>query len=263
MKTILSAGVAIALLAPAGAFAASPFDGTWKADMSSVKWPSKPGNYLLKDGMYSCKTCVPAYTIKADGTDQAIPGDKYIDTEAVKVVDDHTTQFTDKKGGKVVSTSTITVAKDGNTLDMTFTDSSDSNAEPVTGKGTSVRVGRAVAGAHISSGMWRTKGYESMSDNGTTVTYKTDGDVLTMTSPTGQKYTAKMDGTDAPITGDPGLTMVSVKKIDASTIEESDKRDAKLIAVIRMMVAKDGKSMTVDYMDKQRGTTTSYRQMKQ
>lgn len=263
MKSILLAGAALLVLAPGTAFAASAFDGTWKADMNSVKWPSKPGVYLLKDGMYSCKTCVPAYTIKADGTDQAVAGSKYFDTEAVKVVDDHTTQFTDKKAGKVVSTSTITVAKDGNTLDMTFTDSSASNAAPVTGKGSSVRVGKPVPGAHITSGMWRTQGMSSMSDNAITVSYKTDGDLLTMTSPTGQKYTAKMDGSDAPISGDPGLTMVSVKKINASTLEESDKRDGKLIAVLHMMVAKDGKSMTVNYMDKQRGTTTTYKEMKQ
>jgi len=40
--------------------------------------------------------------------------------------------------------------------------------------------------------------------------------MLTMTTPTGQKYTAKMDGTEAPFSGDPGLTAVSVKKMGAN-----------------------------------------------
>jgi len=264
MKTILkTTAAALVLLVPGTALAANAFDGTWKADMSSVQWPSKPGEYLLKDGMYTCKTCEPSYTVKADGKDQAVAGSKYIDTIAVKVVDDHTTTETDKKGGKVVGTSTITVAKDGNTLNMTFTDSSNTNAAPVTGKGTSVRVDKPVAGAHITSGQWRMQGMSSLSDNAITVTYKTVGDMLTMTNPTGQKYTAKMDGTEAAISGDPGLTKVSVKKIDANGFEESDKRDGKLIAVLKMMVAKDGKSMTVSYTDSQRGTTTTYKATKQ
>ncbi|MFZ0731214.1 MAG: hypothetical protein WAM79_02700 [Candidatus Sulfotelmatobacter sp.] len=46
-----------------------------------------------------------------------------------------------------------------------------------------------------------------------TWTYKVNGNELTMTNPTGQSYTAKLDGTEAPYKGDPGTTSVSLKML--------------------------------------------------
>ena len=39
---------------------------------------------------------------------------------------------------------------------------------------------------------------ETISNNGITWNYKVNGDELTMTTPTGQSYTAKMDGSAGP-----------------------------------------------------------------
>jgi endonuclease YncB( thermonuclease family) len=96
---------------------------------------------------------------------------------------------------------------------------------------------------------------DSVSDNGLAFTYKVDGDSLTMSNPTGQTYTAKLDGTDAPYKGDPGTTSVSLRRVDKNTLEETDKRDGKVINVSRMTVAADGKSMTIAFDDKLHGTT--------
>jgi hypothetical protein len=84
-----------------------------------------------------------------------------------------------------------------------------------------------------------------------------------MSTQTGQSYTAKLDGTEAPYKGDPGTTSVSVKKVDKNTIEETDKRDGKVISVSRMTVAADGKSMTIAWDDKLHGTTGEYVAVKQ
>jgi hypothetical protein len=84
-----------------------------------------------------------------------------------------------------------------------------------------------------------------------------------MSSPTGQSYTAKLDGTEAPYKGDPGTTSVSVKKVDKNTIVETDKRDGKVISIARMTVAADGKSMTIAVNDKLHGTTSQVVAMKQ
>jgi len=54
---------------------------------------------------------------------------------------------------------------------------------------------------------------DSLSDNGLAFTYKVEGESLTMSNPTGQSYTAKLDGTEAPYKGDPGTTSVSVETI--------------------------------------------------
>jgi hypothetical protein len=125
------------------------------------------------------------------------------------------------------------------------------------------RVAKGPAGSNAISGSWRTTSVENVSDNGLMFTYKTDGDSLSMTSPTGQSYTAKMDGTNAPFHGDPGVTQVSVKKLGKSAMQETDKRDGKVISVAKMTVAPDGKSMHVAVNDKLHGTSTSFVAMKQ
>jgi hypothetical protein len=264
MKSLLIGGIVLGLLAPASAIAQSVFDGTWKADVNSAQMPSKPDVFLLEKGTWSCKTCVPAVTVPADGMDHAVTGHPYYDSVAIKVADDHTVQETDKKGGKVVAISTSTISSDGKTMTTDFTDSSNSNADPVKGKVTEARVGAAAPkDAHAISGSWRVSGFSGYSDNGLTVTYKVDGNSLMMMSPTGQKYTAKMDGTDSPMMGDPGVSSVSVMKMAGDKIMETDKRDGKVIGVATMTVAKDGKSMNVVYENKLQGTSMSYTSNKQ
>jgi hypothetical protein len=78
--------------------------------------------------MYACKTCTPPYEIKADGTDQSVSGHPYYDTVAIKVVNDHAIEETDKNNGQVVSTSTV--SSDGNIRMFTFSDSSNTNGGP-------------------------------------------------------------------------------------------------------------------------------------
>ena len=264
MKALLIGVIALGSVAPVCAFADSPFDGTWKADVKSAQTPSKPDVFLLEKGTWTCKTCTPEITVPADGMDHAVTGHPYYDSVAVKATDEHTVQETDKKGGKVVSTSTSTISSDGKTMITDFTDSSNSNAEPVKGKVTEARVGAmAPKDAHAISGSWHVSSFSGFSDNGLMVTYKVDGDSLTMMSPTGQKYTAKLDGTDSPMTGDPGISSVSVKKTSAGTIVETDKRDGKAIGVATMIVSKDGKSMKVTYQNKLAGTSMSYTSNKQ
>ena len=87
--------------------------------------------------------------------------------------------------------------------------------------------------------------------------------MLTMTSPTGQSYTAKMNGTEAPMKGDPGVTTVSVKMVGKDTLEETDRRDGKVISVSKSTVTSDGKTMKIDNDDKLHGTTMKFEAMKQ
>ena len=243
---------------PVLASAQNVLDGTWKADLSKSQLPKKPDVYLLQDGIYECKTCVPPIRIKADGHDQNVSGHPYYDTMSIKIIDDRNITTTRNKNGKPVIVDKMTVAADGATATLEFTDSSATNADPVTGKVEMSRVVKGPAGSHAISGSWRTTKLSNFSNNGITLTYKTQGDVLSMTTPTGQSYTAKLDGTDAPYKGDPGTTSVSVKVIDKNTVEETDKLDGKVISVARMVVAANGKSMTIFVDDKLRGTTAQY-----
>jgi hypothetical protein len=253
-----------ALLIPTLAMAQSAFDGTWKIDINKVGFPKKPDEYLLQNGMYECKTCAPPYKIKADGSDQPVTGHPYFDSVAIKVVNDHEIEETDKKTGKVVATSTSTVSADDKTMTSTFSDSSNTNGgPPVTGKGEATRVAKGPAGANAISGSWRTTKVENLSENATVWTYKVSGDEISMTNPTGQSYTAKLNGGDAPMKGDPGVSSVSVKMIGKDTLEETDMRDGKVIGVFKMTVASDGKTAKASFDDKLHSTKTDFEVIKQ
>jgi hypothetical protein len=244
--------------------AQSPFDGTWKIDMSKVSFPRDPDTYNLQDGTYQCMTCVPPITIQADGTDQAVAGHPYFDSVAIKVVNENQIEETDKKDGKVVATSTSTVLADGRTLKFAFSDGSNTNGgPPVTGSGEASRVARGPAGAHAISGSWRTTRIETMSDNATSFTYKVDGKEITMSNPTGQSYTAKLNGTEAPMKGDPGITSVSVKLKGKTMLEETDKRDGKVVGIFRFTLGPDGKTGRVSYEDTLQNRTTEFDVAKQ
>jgi hypothetical protein len=58
------------------------------------------------------------------------------------------------------------------------------------------------------------------------------------------EWTAKFDGKDYPVTGDPGRDAVSVKKVDDYTLDITNKKGGKTTTVIHAVYAKDGKSRT-------------------
>jgi len=263
MKNLLLFGLVIALLVSVPATAQNAFAGTWKFNLSDAQFAKKPDVFLLQNGTYECKTCVPPIDVKADGQDHPVSGHPYYDSVSIKVVDDRTIEEVDKKNGKTVTTSKTVVSQDGKTAMFEFSDSSNTNSDPGTGKGSSTQVAKGPAGSHAISGSWVTSKMETLSDNGLTVTFKVEGDSLSMTSPTGQSYVAKLDGTEAPYKGDPGTTSVSVKRVGKNTIEETDNRDGKIISVTRMTVAADGKTMTAKVEDKLRGTNSQFTATKQ
>jgi len=250
------------LLLPLLAPAQSQLDGTWKIDMNSVQLPRKPDVLLLQNGMYECKSCVPPISIKADGTDQKVTGYPYFDTMSVKVIDDHNVEGKTKRDGKVVGTEKDSVSADGDTLIVSWRDSGQPTGGTQSGHYTSKRVAKGPAGANLLSGSWRGEKADASAD-AITWTYKVGGNQLTMTNPTGQSYTAKLDGTEAPYKGDPGTTSVSLKMLGKDTLEETDKREEKIISISKMTVASDGKSAKIVWDDKLHGTQASGTAIKQ
>jgi hypothetical protein len=254
MRKLIFAGLLVLLLIPVSAIAQSPFDGTWKVDTSTLQYPKEPDVYLLQDGMYDCKTCVPPVHIKADGADQKLTGDPYADTRSVKAVDDHNVEATAKKDGKVIGTEKDSVSSDGNTMTVNWTYSGNPGGGTQNGTYTTKRVAKGPAGANLISGSWRTEKEED-SAGAITWTFKVSGDEVTMTNPTGQSYTAKLGGPDAPYKGDPGTSSVSVKMLGKDTLEETDKRDGKVIGIAKNTITADGKTLKIVFEDKLHGRT--------
>jgi hypothetical protein len=62
---------------------------------------------------------------------------------------------------------------------------------------------------------------------------------------THNEWTGKFDGKEYPITGDPTSDERSYKKLDASTLELTIKKNGKVTVSGRIVVSADGKSRTV------------------
>ncbi len=156
-----------------------------------------------------------------------------------------------KKEGKPTFVCTETVSPDGQKMTEKFTNTME--AETVTGKAGFTRVGKGPIGSHALSGVWRMDTVKNATRAGTLTTIQTTADGVRF-SDGSQSYEARFDDTDSP---------VSLKQIDDYTIEETHKRDGKVVGVKRMSVSKDGKSMRIEAADKQRGTTMTYTAEKQ
>ena len=248
----------LALFAPILAFAQSKFDGTWRLDLQSAQLPDKPQQYSLENETYTCSTCTPPISVKADGQDHAVANAPYFDTLSVKIVDDRHVVVIGKKAGKLAAEQKFAVSDDGKTLTLDGTYYPPDAAQPIVVKETMQRTAESPKGSSQVTGSWREDKIESASNNATTVNYKSTGDGLSFNMPTGESYFAKFDGKDYPYKGNPGITSVSIKKIDESTIEETDKRDGKVIYVSRMTVSPDGKTITFDQQDKLQNTTSKF-----
>ena len=247
--------LSVLLLTPAAAFAASAFDGTWKARLDSIKVTGKPDVFVVANGTWSCQSCDPPIDkLPADGAWHKVAGHAYYDEMMVRVVDAHTVETSQRQGGKLMGAITETISADGNTLSGKFT--GYAGTQPTTGSYTEKRVAAGPAGAHLLSGSWLQDQFSNANDATTVVQYAMTPEQFSMQS-NGQSYQAKFDGKQYPVTGDPGNTQVVLKKLNARTVHETDYRQGKVVDEIDLVAAGDGKSMVVTDKDVAHSQTTS------
>src|ERR1700683_4838851 len=138
-KTIVLA-LALCFVAVPASFASNPNKGTWKLNESKSKITPKATKNITvayeaasdnvkvtvdgTDG--SGKPAHNEWTGKFDGKDYPLTGDPSADTRSYKKVDDSTTEFTNKKDGKVTATGRIVISADGKTRTVTVTASDPS-----------------------------------------------------------------------------------------------------------------------------------------
>jgi hypothetical protein len=237
------------LLLPCGVLAQSPLDGTWKSDFSQGALPKEPWVYLVKDSTYECKSCRTHFSIPADGKDHPVAGSPYYDTVSMTVVDPHHFEDDRKKAGELVVRDKFEISDDGKSLTDENWDKSSGNGQPTTSKVLCKRVAAGPADSLALSGSWRMTKILESSDNGTTLTYKTEGDTLSFSNPIGQSYAVKLDGTEAPNNGDPGQDVVSVKKLSDRAYFETDKFKGKVIGTERIVISRDGQKLTIHWKD--------------
>lgn len=230
------------LLLPAAAFASSAFDGTWKQNLESMKVTGKADEFQVLDGNYTCASCVPEFKVKADGSDQPVTGHPYYDTVAVTVVSNSAIHVIEKLGGKQTFNINYSVSSDGNTLTARFQDFTGSQV--ATGTFTETRRKRAAPGAHPISGTWQPNALTDANAATRTITYQMTNDQFSMHW-NGQSYVARFDGEEVPLRGDPGNTMVRVKRIDNYNVIETDSRNGKVTDEVHLTASRDGRTIEV------------------
>jgi hypothetical protein len=131
-KTILLT-LAVCVFAVAVSFAANPNMGTWKLNEAKSKLPAtavKNNTVVYEAAGDSIKVTVDGtdaegkpthneWTGKFDGKDYPLTGDPSADTRSYKVVNDNTTDLTNKKGGKTTLSGRIVVSADGKSRSVT------------------------------------------------------------------------------------------------------------------------------------------------
>jgi hypothetical protein len=107
------------------------------------------------------------------------------------------------------------------------------------------------------NGTWRLNAGKSKYEGGpapekATVTIQSDGTTSTVKGEStvegksySTSYTAKLDGTPAPLQGSPVADMITVKKIDDHTRELKSTKDGKTVSESRATLSADAKTVTV------------------
>ena len=254
MKTLLAL-----LLSPVASLAQSPFDGTWIIDENA--WlPKQPQEYSLANGLFRSWGYTRKEAIKADGNNHKVPEASYWDTVSVRELDAHTVEIVAKKAGKTTYTEIDTVSSDGGTLTQVVKDTTES--QMVTTEIVSQRLSQTPIESHALSGSWHAYKVKR-SQNGLIIKYKCTADGFSARTLLGEGFNAKFDGKDYPVEDDPAHGMVSVKLLSPNTVEQTNKRDGKVVGVLRLTVAPDGETIHTTYEDKEANTTTTSEMRKQ
>jgi hypothetical protein len=132
LRTIILAAVTATLpVSQVLAQAANPQNGTWELNLAKSKFDPGPApksqtrTYEVAGGAVKMsakgvtadgKEMQMNYTGTLDGKDFPVTGNPDADTISLKQVDDSTVEATLKKAGKVASTSTRVISKDGKVM---------------------------------------------------------------------------------------------------------------------------------------------------
>jgi len=236
-------------------------EGTWKIDRSTIHLPTKAIDLLVQDGKFVCKSCDPPIAVKADGSDQPITGQPASNTIAVKVVDARSIQQTRKKYGRVVSVETMTVSVDWQTATLSTTNHTLTAIEDSTVN--LARSGIGPVGSHEVSGSWKETGIAQIPDGRLFFTYQVQGQMVSKSSPSGESYTASLDGTPATLDNGIETRNLSIKAIGSNSLEETSKHDGKVVDIRTLVIAPNGKTMTITDKNLADGTTSSMTAIRQ
>jgi hypothetical protein len=116
----------------------------------------------------------------------------------------------------------------------------------------------AALAASPFDGFWMKVNADKSLDPGSQVEYRIEKNVLTMSTPQGQGYRAKLDGTDTPVANDTSTTSVSVKLEGRNTLVETARLNGKAWMVTTIALEPDGKTAKVSWKNLRNNGTGNY-----
>lgn len=245
MAALVLAGGALLSAAPAPR--TMPLSGTWVADLDTQQ--GLPTDvYLLRDGTYSCESCIPRRRYPADGTLRAVSELPQV-SESVRIVDARTisTQIVQRD---LTRTTLMRVARDGRTATYVSTDRRVGIQGTLRTEYLARRTASGPTGSHAASGTWQGVRYVSVPVQLRTIVLTDRGDLLSYRSGSGYSYAARYGGTFEALSGpyDGGVT-VAVRRIDRHRVVETRRRGGNAVQIRTYTVSTDGRSMEIATTD--------------
>lgn len=262
MKAILSLALTAFIAMTTPAIAQSAFDGVWKIDLVSAELSERPYVVTLQDGVFTCTSCVPAYSVLADGKMHKVEGFSYWDEVSVRVVDGRTIEEAQKLKGRPMGTSQSQISSDGRTMTTAWTDTSAPDGTTSSGENTMTRIATGTPGGHALSGSWKNEAVSSASDASLTATIGLVNDVLSFKTGNGYGYDVRLGGPAVPITGDLAGATATAFRLANGSIEVTEHINGEATSRSTLTPSGDG-SMMVKADNLKLSTTTNYKVIRQ
>ncbi len=253
LRLSLAAACALTFAGATPAFADSPFDGTWKAEISSAKLTKKPTTFDLAGGSYRCLTCAPPFSVPADGKPHPVADRDYWDAMSARIVDPTTAEFITYRKGLKVSSSTYKLSGDGNIIVVQSASNDNAAGKLIESSTQMTRAAPATAGSHALSGSWLPSTENAkLSDDMLTAVIAVVGDTVTQTFPTGETYSAKFGGPAVPLVGDRAGMKIMASRLTPTSFQEIDTIDGKALTQFTYTLV-DPTTMMMRTEDKRNG----------
>ena len=236
MRNLLVIGVCACVL---GLAADAPYAGKWKMNVAKSDFGEMTMTYeQMAGGEMKATMEGQSYTFKMDGKDTMTP---WGSTAAWKSTGANSWELTEKANGKVVSTSTLKLSADGNSMMM---DSKRAKAEGGTAADSMTM--QRVSGGPGLAGKWKTKNMSSNSPDTLMLTPKGADGLMITVGIEGGVCDAKFDGKSYPATGPmwpSGWTCV-IARSGARGFDVAWRKDGKDMFKANISVSDDGKTLT-------------------
>lgn len=241
MKTLRLLTLCCAFAVPALALAASPWDGTWKIDMSKSHFEGQSFTYSkgATAGMWHVKAGNVSFDFGTDGKPYATVDPD--DTMVAKMKGDHALSWDNITKGKTISTTDETLSSDGKTLTDHTT-----GTRPDGSKIDDTTVYTRVDGGSGFMGTWKSTKVKTTQASMYMIATAADGTIKWDIPDYKESVTGKADGMPITITGPtvPSGATLTLRKAGPMQLDYMFKINGKTLAEGKMTIVDGGKAIT-------------------